>query len=342
MAEGIEALLKKRAKDLERGIREMLGSSNDMLVASFYKHPLIYSLFAGDYDKVKPGNLPSYIPAGNFATTIMDIVVRGKDCTAAGQKAKNDVLSIDSLRSSAERMEDPKLQRILLSAIDTAQGDINLVKVNLEAWFNGTMDRVSGWYKRRTQFVLFCIGLTAALLNIDAITVAQRLGQDQALRQVAVTQASALADANGLSTEALAQLQKRTYDDLKSNLQDIGYPIGWDGGWPAPQEERLRCAGPLPCISGVYVPTAAVMFVGWLVTALAVMLGAPFWFDVLNKFMVIRSTVKPREKSQEEASEDRQQSSAAGGNGGTTRVVVEGSPSLGGSGKSAASPAAAT
>ena len=39
-------------------------------------------------------------------------------------------------------------------------------------------------------------------------------------------------------------------------------------------------------------------------TALAVMLGAPFWFDLLNKFMVIRSTVKPREKSPDEPSQD--------------------------------------
>ena len=46
--------------------------------------------------------------------------------------------------------------------------------------------------------------------------------------------------------------------------------------------------------------------IGWLITALAVSLGAPFWFDLLNKFMVIRSTVKPHEKSPEEASEDRQ------------------------------------
>ena len=58
---------------------------------------------------------------------------------------------------------------------------------------------------------------------------------------------------------------------------------------------------------------------GWLITALAVMLGAPFWFDVLNKFMVIRSTVKPREKSQEEGSEHSEptcaSNAAAGGRG---------------------------
>jgi hypothetical protein len=44
---------------------------------------------------------------------------------------------------------------------------------------------------------------------------------------------------------------------------------------------------------------------GWLITAFALSFGAPFWFDLLNKMMVIRSTVKPHEKSPEEGSEDR-------------------------------------
>jgi hypothetical protein len=39
-------------------------------------------------------------------------------------------------------------------------------------------------------------------------------------------------------------------------------------------------------------------------TAFAITLGAPFWFDVLNKIMVVRSTVKPAEKSGDEASKD--------------------------------------
>jgi hypothetical protein len=32
-----------------------------------------------------------------------------------------------------------------------------------------------------------------------------------------------------------------------------------------------------------------------LLTAFAATLGAPFWFDVLSKFMVVRSTSKPSE-----------------------------------------------
>ena len=43
---------------------------------------------------------------------------------------------------------------------------------------------------------------------------------------------------------------------------------------------------------------------GWLLTGCAVSLGAPFWFDLLNKFVVVRSTVKPFEKSADEKSKD--------------------------------------
>lgn len=50
---------------------------------------------------------------------------------------------------------------------------------------------------------------------------------------------------------------------------------------------------------------------GWLITGLAISFGAPFWFDLLNKLMVIRSTVKPHEKSPEESSEDRQRQESA-------------------------------
>jgi hypothetical protein len=44
--------------------------------------------------------------------------------------------------------------------------------------------------------------------------------------------------------------------------------------------------------------------IGWSITALALSLGAPFWFDLLNKFIVVRATVKPKEKSPEEPSKD--------------------------------------
>ena len=35
---------------------------------------------------------------------------------------------------------------------------------------------------------------------------------------------------------------------------------------------------------------------GWLITAFAVSMGAPFWFDLLNKFVNIRASGKAPEE----------------------------------------------
>jgi hypothetical protein len=50
--------------------------------------------------------------------------------------------------------------------------------------------------------------------------------------------------------------------------------------------------------------TSLVFLAGWLLTAFAVSFGAPFWFDTLNRFMVVRSTVKPQEKSTTDKGKD--------------------------------------
>src|SRR3954467_10984889 len=153
--------------------------------------------------------LPSYIPASLFAEALLDRVVRGpvsvdnKAGANAGQNvnpAQNAgvVISIESLRASAATIQNDHVQRAVLSAIDMAQGDLDKVRANIENWYNGTMDRVSGWYRRRTQTILFLIGLgAAAALNVDAITIAKRLNNDKALRQAAVAQAGAVVRGQG-------------------------------------------------------------------------------------------------------------------------------------------------
>jgi hypothetical protein len=61
---------------------------------------------------------------------------------------------------------------------------------------------------------------------------------------------------------------------------------------------------------------------GWLITGFAISFGAPFWFDLLNRMMVIRSTVKPHEKSPEEASQDKQSDKEKSKSQPTSTVIV--------------------
>jgi hypothetical protein len=88
---------------------------------------------------------------------------------------------------------------------------------------------------------------------------------------------------------------------VRAQLESVGLAIGWVDGWPGPQSQPIAPTRPRTLTGGAVLQ----LLIGWLVTAVAVMPGAPFWFDVLNKFMVVRSTVKPHEKSPEEGSADR-------------------------------------
>jgi hypothetical protein len=309
LREAIEGWMKSRSTDLEKGLREMLDESGktgfdvNSMIGKLYNHPLISSLYKGKVDSVKGGDLPSYIPSKTFVSAILDIVlnptvVASAAAPAAGAAApatERKKLTMEELVRSSTANLPPRVASILNTAIDNAQGDMNTVKKNLEDWFDGTMDRVSGWYRRRTQLILFLIGIAAAIaLNVDSLTIASRLTTDKALRAAIVETARTTAQGT-----APAPTTNKPYDQIAGELASIGYPIGWRDGVPEPQMCKPN-GGACQATLGAWIK----VFIGWLVTALAIMLGAPFWFDVLNKFVVVRSTVKPSEKSSDEASKD--------------------------------------
>jgi hypothetical protein len=335
--EWIEGVLKWRAMDLERGLRTMLNDPGGSITKHLFDHPQIYSLFAGNYDpkKIKkssltpgrPGhmslfsrrNLPSYIPAASFSAAFIDLVGKGPPPAQGKPTGDASVLTVAALSARAAQLHSPYIRRVMLSAIDYGGGDLEKVRKNIEQWFDATMDRTAGWYKRRTQAVLFVIGLAAAVgLNVDSMNVLHRLTSDKTFRDAVVKEAAAAKapKPDGKNTDPVTELQA-----LHEQIDNVELPVGWKEsrreiqlpwGWgsvPIPVPAQLcmpaQSVGDRVCYPN---PTASVfrMVIGWLITALAVMLGAPFWFDVLNRIMVIRSTVKPHEKSPEEASQDKQ------------------------------------
>ena len=325
--EFIESFLQHRAIHLERGIRELLGDESGRDAARIYNHPMVASLFRGEYEpghirdagKTKRGrtgwglmplrtHLPNYIPRRNFAVAVLDLALPADK--RAGLTAAQ---ILQGVRDGAAKLP-ARLQSAVYAAVDHAQGDCEQARRNIEDWYDSAMDRVAGWYKKRTQFILFAIGLVLAVaLNVDTITIAKHLYVDESVRSAIVAEAEAAAQRVGGSeatdSALLAALgcagagepsmtgRKRQASCAQQRLEDLNFPMGWeqhpllDIDW-----SRWWLAFPLILNS----------LAGWLLTAVAVTFGAPFWFDTLNKIMVIRSTVKPREKSPEEFSEDRQ------------------------------------
>ena len=296
LREGIESIIQARAVHLERGIRALLDDPKGTgLAMKVYTHPLIFGLFEGDFvlsDRRRLGrNLPTYIPARNFVQALLDLTVRPAVPAPYAINQSDTAITIETLRAAVARVDSPAVQRVLRSAIDGAQGDIERVGKNLEAWFDSGMDRVSGWYKRRTQWLLLAIGFGVAVtVDVDTVRIAQHLYRTPASRAMAVAMAERIVADTTAKGRADTSAQRVAREAL-ARLDTLGLPILWHGVRPAPALIMAYMANSL---------------LGWIVTALAVSLGAPFWFDMLNKIMIIRATVKPHEKSPEESSEDRQ------------------------------------
>lgn len=333
--EVIEGYLQTRAVHLERGVRLLFGefAGTPCLTKKLYQHSLIDPLYSGDYPpllaqswfgpqgfKRAPlhSNLPSYIPARNFALALLDIAGR----PLASDGTADAPLTVAGIKTQIDRLvPSPAVRRAIAIALDDAGDNLEIARTNIEKWFDSAMDRVSGVYRKETQWVLFAIGLLLAVIfNINTLSIAARLYVNQPAREAIIAQANAvvLAEKKDLpavlgaigcdpemkgggagSSAAPTGRQITTQADCTTaRLERIGVPMGWDI-----DDVEFR---PDPATIGRNLWFLLFAIPGWLLTAIGISLGAPFWFDLLNKLMVIRSTVKPHEKSPEEASEDRQ------------------------------------
>lgn len=215
----------------------------------------------------------------------------------------------------------PQARRALMTLIDAAGNDAAKARQNIEDWYNTSMDRVSGWYKRRAHIFIMIIGLFVAVwLNADSVAIVRALSTDKSLRELTVTEAIKYANetASPSPPPAGSDSAKATgkpgtscpmpacdsdknspeckLQKSKCQLKELGLPLGWN----SPDDPRRQTPKSWDDVWN----QLRWHLLGWLITALAISLGAPFWFDLLNKFIVVRSTVKPKEKSLEEKSKD--------------------------------------
>jgi hypothetical protein len=179
--------------------------------------------------------------------------------------------------------------------VQTTGAELQQFQAEIEDWFNHGMERASGVYRRNGKGVGILIGLAIAFaLNADTLYMFQRLSTDQAIRSSIVQAADQLEGRGINSAEALAQdlsiddLSKLREGDLRSvgaaveaTLADYPLPIGRTQNVLAYQQ-KAEASWPVP-----FIPQR---LVGWSITALALSMGASFWFDLLRKVTSVRST----------------------------------------------------
>jgi len=297
------------------------GGSKDSATSAFYDHPLI--LFLGEGNK---HGKPSYINRDTFSKVIIDLL-RGKDVKPGEDVQPLIQKALDDKKTNWGNAQiNEQTLSYLKSIWADSGGDTRLFRIHLEKWFDETMDRASGWYKKYTQVILFFVGLTVAIVfNVDTIKIVDKLEKDPKLREQLVQQADAFVKANpDLDKEIFKQrstiqslnnqIETKQFsgsdsDSLQELKMDESFELAKSEKLKAKADSMLKYATSLVnndlndvhhslglewdsynCNSCLFVCILKSLM-GWIITALALSLGAPFWFDLLNKLMKLRGAV---------------------------------------------------
>jgi hypothetical protein len=322
--EAVAAAFKLRAATLEASIRSLINDPKK--AADFYGNGRMQTLFTKTIFRNE--KKPSYIPPRVFALTLLDtfapatpgqasddLIGRAQaavarmqavkagaggtpaDVTAGAAPQENVTASaapqanVTAGATPEENVED-KVLVMLQDALDQAGSDRDKFQTALETAFNQLMDRVSGWYKRRSQLFLFVIALAiAGGLNADSFTIGQRLWKDDVLRAAVVAQAT--------STAAAGKASCTTGGQANTSATQSGTPTSPNTSNAAPLETTAECVDevkqlglPIGWTKATSPNTSAqdvAKAFGLLLTAFAIMLGAPFWFDFLGQVAQLRS-----------------------------------------------------
>ncbi len=249
-----------RAGTLKAGLEGMIGDAD--LVAKILGHPLVRTRLldsSGQPDAVANERGPSYVSPQAFA-----------------QAFRAEFNAADNVATALTQ----QLAALGINAGQLAESDLK----TLEKWFNDSMARVSGWYKRKAQIIALIVAAVVAVgLNANALRLGEYLEREPTVRGAVVAQAEASAQKKEFSNagkgEASIEAAGKQASDAYKKIDGLKLPLFW-----AKTNQPHGLSG------------WVVAVVGWLLTAIAISFGAPFWFDALGKLANLRMAgKKPKE-----------------------------------------------
>jgi hypothetical protein len=294
----IFSVIRSRAKQLEYFLDNLFFNDPQWVkvINGIKNSPFISVL------KKKPKKFPGSIPPENFSTAMLAYL--GKDN-----------LTIEAVKAGVEEHKDENSEFYkLMKALLSQNPDLKTLSLEINKIFNNAMDRLIGWYKRYAKIFSYIVALIlCAGMNIDSITITRNLynNKEKADRLASfATVASKFMEKNdssqvvftsGIDTMAVISAKPSPpslarIDSAISKIDTVGkksqqqlvrsynllttmdLPIGWS-------KENMPAKTPNKCKN---VGLWFLKILGLLVTAAAVSLGAPFWFDLLNKVAPLR------------------------------------------------------
>lgn len=252
--EAIATVFGTRANNLKKSLEKIIDDSH--LIEKFWNHGII----AGGNASIKSKKM-SYIHGQVFSSALLGSLDPTKDFPI-----------FSDLEEAIKKLPASHIRDVLTSQVSISKNDLEKLRNGVAAWFDRTMERISGDYKRRMQLQSLGIGLVVAIaFNADSFFVANTLWNDATVRTELVQTAQNIVKPGASISSSPGVL-------LREAGEQNPLPIGW--------HSTTSFHGSISLLSTLG---------GWIFTAFALSLGAPFWFDLLSKFINLRGTgPKPR------------------------------------------------
>ena len=273
------------------GVRDMISSPPAGLSTQPATPPVVppesSALAAGPVVSVPapigPENHPSYLSSRSVALALI-----------ASLDPAKPVPGIQDIEKTVKNLPPGRIRDVLLSSLLEAGTDVDKLRASIATWFDDSMERLSGAYKRQLKWISMLVGLIVTIaFNADSFTVAITLWNDQDRRASVVAIATKMVHEplskapEGVDDATLHNAIKKTEDTLRS------LPIGWNcngnsAAVTVPADQTHRPLGSWECAKKNLTTLTLMQVFGWMFTATALTLGAPFWFDLLQKFVNVR------------------------------------------------------
>jgi hypothetical protein len=262
-----------RSTFLKNRLQEMF--NDPALVDQFYKHPLIETISARTFWGKK--RTAKDIPNPIFAKAAVDILLNagksGNEIPANTMSLETMKQSlIDSMQHLTETQNDlARTVKYLVPKLEETTTDVEKkiveYRANVESWFDSTMTQATTLYRKQASLIALVLGIGLAMFfNVDSVDIVNQLWRDPTLRQTIVAQA-----------ENIKPEDSASIADTKAKLEALSLPVGWN-------QKKIPQSSWAWAIKGL----------GIFLTGAAASLGSPFWFDILNRMLGLKSKEEPK------------------------------------------------
>jgi len=283
--EWIAQIFRLRWNNLQHALVDIVGSDH---LATVMNHPLVKDV----WDTTRH---PTAIPTAVFARALVHAFVpEGTPVAAGGGVAAAPAASAAESNTSVVCTDPkqliaslpPELQRQIVPFLSGAGETLEDLYKATETWFDQSMTSASDWYARQSHWLSIAVAVVFAVAcNIDSIAIGSALAHEPQQRAALVEVAEktvAQYQANPSSVcpdQASEPDRQRALQKCLASLQVAGADFV---GWNAAAWQRMHDFSAL-----------SLAFLGWLVSGLAMSLGARFWFGVLSRVVSVRAGLDP-------------------------------------------------